>query len=111
MNIRKAIDVLSLSTLLAFSAPIMEAQAQAKTCSTSVAAANTAILVTPSDATVYNPPSRGLYIGGIGSVKVRLSATQLDVTFTDVPTGTILPVCVDMVYTTGTTATAIVMLK
>tara|TARA_R100000152_G_C6700123_1_gene129833 strand:- start:258 stop:569 length:312 start_codon:yes stop_codon:yes gene_type:complete len=60
--------------------------------------------VTKSDSTVYTEASNALYVGGAGNVKVRTSAGQA-VTFTAVAAGTTIPVSVDMVYSTGTTAT------
>ena len=65
--------------------------------------------VTLSDATVYNPPFRSLYIGGAGDLKI-MDASGNDVTFVAAPVG-ILPVEAQMVYTTGTTATDVVGLR
>jgi hypothetical protein len=54
-------------------------------------------------------PSKGLWVGGVGNVKVDL-ADGSTVTFTAVQAGTLLPVQVTKVYKTGTTATAMVFL-
>ncbi len=63
--------------------------------------------VTKSDATVFSPPALGLYVGGGGDVAVRMYGNQTAVTFTAVPTGTLLKITVDQVLSTGTGATAI----
>lgn len=68
-----------------------------------------AAAVTKSDATVL-PATRGLYIGGAGDVAVSMAADDSSVTFTAVPAGTVLPVRVKKVLSTGTTATTIVAL-
>jgi hypothetical protein len=75
-----------------------------------------AAAVTPSD--TLNIPSVStedgsgnngcvLYVGGVGNLKV-LTVGGNEVTFTDVPTGTFVPVQVLRVFATGTTATNIV---
>ncbi len=64
--------------------------------------------ITPSDTTVYDPPLYALYIGGTGAVAVVAAETGATVTFTAVPTGTILPIQVSKVMSTNTTATNIV---
>jgi len=48
-----------------------------------------------------------LYVGGVGNLKV-LTVGGNEVTFTNVPTGTFVPVQVLRVFATGTTATNIV---
>lgn len=63
-------------------------------------AAHGAVAVTKSDATVI-PITRSLYIGTSGNVKVRTADGQ---TVTFVGAFGILPVQVDMVYSTDTTA-------
>jgi hypothetical protein len=70
-------------------------------------------VVTPSDATVFAYPTRGLYIGGTGNVTVSFGATAgaAIVTFTAVPVGTFLPIAVSQVRATGTTATLIIALN
>jgi hypothetical protein len=65
--------------------------------------------VTPSDSTDFAAPCRGLYVGSGGNVvAVRLDNTA--VTFSNVPTGTVLPVIARRVNSTSTTASAIVAL-
>lgn len=76
----------------------------------STAPAHSAYAVTKSDTTVL-PTTRGLYVGGAGDVAVTMAEDQNNVTFTAVPAGSILPVQVTKVLSTGTTATAIVALN
>ena len=58
-----------------------------------------------------NNPSTGcvLYVGVTGDVKVKTVAGN-DVVFTGVPAGSFMPIQVDQVFATGTTATNIVAL-
>lgn len=62
-----------------------------------------AAAVTPNDSTNLSQPSV-IYVGGAGNVKVR-TAQGTDVTFTGVLGGTVIPVQVIRVWSTGTTAT------
>lgn len=63
--------------------------------------------VTASDSTVFAQPTRALYVGGTGDVAVRmLDGTTF--TMSAVPAGALLPVRVDMVKSTGTTATLVI---
>lgn len=62
-----------------------------------------AAAVTPNDSTNLSQPSV-IYVGGPGNVKVR-TAQGTDVTFTGVLGGTVIPVQVIRVWSTGTTAT------
>lgn len=70
--------------------------------------ASSLIAVTPSDTTVYNPPLRGLYVGGTGNVAVVAASDTSSVTLNTVPAGTFVPVIASKVLATGTTATNIV---
>jgi hypothetical protein len=75
-----------------------------------------AVDVTPSDTidSTTKVNQMILYVGGTGSVKVLMAGkTQLAdaVTFTNIPDGTFLPIVVDYVLATGTTATAIIGVK
>lgn len=66
--------------------------------------------VTPNDgADLAKIPTRGLWIGGAGNVKVDM-ADGTTVTFVGATAGSILPVQVKRVYATGTTATSITAL-
>lgn len=64
--------------------------------------------VTTSD-TAYIDPTRGLFIGGSGNLKV-MTAAGSTVTLTGVAAGSILPVSVKRVFATGTTASNIAAL-
>lgn len=77
--------------------------------------AHRAFAVVPSDATII-PVTRGLYIAVTGNVTVRMAdylndpqAAYDNVLFSNVPVG-VLPIQVDKVYSTGTSATGIVAL-
>lgn len=64
--------------------------------------------VTPSDSTVLAAGT--LFIGSTGNIKVRTKGGD-DITFTNVANSFILPVLVDMVYSTGTTASNIIIMR
>lgn len=68
-----------------------------------------ATAVTPDNTTKLATNSRALYIGTGGDVTV-LMVEGATVTFTAVPSGTTLPICIQRVNSTGTTATNIVAL-
>jgi len=63
-----------------------------------------AAAVTPNDSTNLAQPSV-IYVGGAGNVKVT-TAQGTAVTFTAVNSGTVIPVQVLRVWSTGTTATS-----
>jgi hypothetical protein len=67
-----------------------------------------AAAITPSD----TAPNQGigLYIGGDGNVALRPEGSTVDVTFTGLKAGTILPVRFNYVRATLTTATGLVRL-
>ncbi len=69
--------------------------------------ASNAAAVTTHDTNELTYVTRGLYIGGAGSVVVTIGGS--DVTFSGVPAGTILPIRVTKVKT-ASTATLIVAL-
>lgn len=69
--------------------------------------AHGAALITPSDSAVI-PITRGIFVGGAGNINVRM-ADGNTILFTGVNTG-ILPIQVDMVLSTSTTATNLVAL-
>lgn len=71
------------------------------------APAHTARAVTANDSTVIEV-TRALYVGTTGNIAVRM-ANGDTVTFTAVPVG-ILPIQVDQVHSTNTTASNIVAL-
>lgn len=74
----------------------------------SIAAATFALAVTKSDVTTFDPPTRAIYVGTTGDVAVRMALGQNDVTFPAVAGSVILPIAVDRVLSTGTTASNIV---
>jgi len=69
-----------------------------------------AVEITPTDATVLTTSIRGLYVGVTGNVSCRLvgnasaTQTQANVKFAFIPAGTILPVRLEGVWATDTTA-------
>ena len=65
------------------------------------------VAVTPSDSVVI-PMTRALYVGVGGNV--RVTDINDNVTYANVPSGSILPVQVSKVFATGTTASSIVAL-
>lgn len=73
------------------------------------ALASEAIAVTPADGTDLATTQAALFIGGAGNVKVDMTGSGT-VTFSGVAAGTFLPILVDRVYATGTTATNILAL-
>jgi hypothetical protein len=73
--------------------------------STLVQTYQVATTLTPSDTNNHN--IKALYVGGAGNVSVTTNEGTT-VTFTAVPVGSILPVAVQRVRATGTTATNLV---
>ena len=76
--------------------------------STDISNAFAAAAVTTSDATVI-PKCRALWVGVAGNVAVRHAGDGSLVTYSNVPVG-VLPVQVDKVLSTGTTATTMLAL-
>jgi hypothetical protein len=72
--------------------------------------ARNAAAVTPSDTVDLPYVSRGIYVGGLGNLKVVMASPMGDatVTFTAVPVGVLLPIAVSRVMATGTTAANLV---
>ena len=70
-----------------------------------------AVAVSPDNSNdLARAPTRALYIGGAGAVKVDMAGTGTAVVFSGVQAGTILPIRVDRVYVADTDATLIVAL-
>jgi hypothetical protein len=66
------------------------------------------VAITKSDSTVYDPPLRGIYVGGNGDLAITHADSSTAV-LVAVSAGTMLPVSnVSKVLSTGTTATNIV---
>lgn len=101
----------ALAVLSLLGPPPRQAAAQVNFCSNALYSATTGEAVTKSDTTVFTPPARAIYVGGVGDVTVRMAASQTNVTFTAVPGGSLLPVCIDQVLSTGTSASAMVILR
>ncbi len=72
--------------------------------------ATAGVAVTPSDVTVLSQTSRAIYVGTAGDITVTM-ADGNDVTFANVPAGTILPIRCTYVKSTGTDASDIVSLS
>lgn len=62
--------------------------------------------ITPDDATTYDPSFRMVYVGTGGNLTVRTVAGNTR-TFTNVQDGTFVPIQVDQIHATGTTASNI----
>ncbi len=71
--------------------------------------ASHASAVTPSDVTVFDSSTRGLYIGVAGDVTLTMESGG-SITFVGVLAGSILPVRCTQVLSTGTTAASLVAL-
>ena len=65
-----------------------------------------AFAVTPNDSTDLSETTRALYVGTAGSL-AAIMASGASVTFGSLASGTVLPVRVTRVLSTGTTASAI----
>jgi hypothetical protein len=66
-----------------------------------------AVAVVPSDTVdLAKVPTKGIYLGVSGDVKVTLSSGST-VTFTGLSSGVIHPIAAKRIYSTGTTATNI----
>lgn len=74
---------------------------------TSDESANDAVVIIASDSTKFIPPLRGIYVGVAGNIQV-ITAGGTTVLFSNVPAGFILPVEVQAVMATNTTATTMI---
>ena len=66
-----------------------------------------AFAITPHDTNELTNVTRALWVGGAGNVKVTMENGDT-VTFSGVAAGTLLPLRVRLVFTTGTTATLMI---
>ena len=71
--------------------------------------AGSAVAITPADSDL-SAVQRSLYIGSAGNLKVT-TVNGHEVTFSNVVAGSILPVTVKRVWSTGTTASSIIGLS
>ena len=71
--------------------------------------AGRALAVTPNDSTDLAFTGRALWVGVGGNISVILDEDTAAVTFVAVPSGTLLPVRVRRVRSTGTTASSLVV--
>ncbi len=68
--------------------------------------ARSGFTVTPSDTNIFTVCPRALYIGSDGNVTVKMFE-GMTLTFTNIPAGLLLPIRVQQVLKTGTTASGI----
>lgn len=87
----------------------VEAQ-PAKPQLTSTEPISQAASVTPNNGTTFTTQCRAIYIGTTGTITVDVANGGTNLTFSGAAAGSILPVRVKKVYSTGTTATGIVCL-
>lgn len=71
--------------------------------------ARRAVAVTTSDTVVYEQPTRAIYVGGSGNLRVDMVSGGT-VTFVGLPAGAVLPIQVERIYATSTTATNLIAL-
>lgn len=71
--------------------------------------ARRATAVTTSDTVVYEQPTRAIYVGGPGNLKVDMVSGGT-VTFVGLSAGTVLPIQAERIYATLTTATNLIAL-
>jgi hypothetical protein len=69
--------------------------------------ADRAAAITPNDSTLFTQET-ALYVGTGGTLVVNMWGANEETTFNNVPNGTFLPILVDKVMATGTTASNIV---
>lgn len=70
--------------------------------------AASAVAITPSDSVDLETPTRGLYVGAAGNVKVDMVDNGTAIVFTGLAAGVIHPIRCKRVYSTGTSATGLV---
>lgn len=103
-----AIAVLVLLSAVLWAPTIIEAQS--KPLLTSTEPISSAVAVTPNNGTTFTTICRALYIGSDGNVTVDVQNGGTNLAFTGAKAGSILPIRVKRVYSTGTSSTGIVCL-
>ena len=68
-----------------------------------------AAAIQPSDGARLGHATRAVYVGGAGALRVEMMGGE-EIVFAGLGAGTLLPVRVQKVFATGTTATALVAL-
>lgn len=68
-----------------------------------------AVAVSPSDSADLASVTKGVWVGGVGDLKVTMFGGEA-VVFTAVPAGTYLPIAVKRIWSTGTSASNIAAL-
>ena len=70
--------------------------------------ARTGFAITPSDDADLTVATRGIYVGGGGDITVDFVDSGTSIVLASVVAGTVLPIRVSRVYSTGTSATNLV---
>ena len=70
--------------------------------------AHRAATINPNNTLVFEQPTRGIYVGSFGNLTVDMADGGSSILFVGVQGGTVLPIQVTRVYSTGTTATNMV---
>lgn len=84
------------------------ADAFSKTFSTLDGPASSSFSPSANSTNTFSQPTRALYVGTTGNVHVRMLKNQANALFVAVPAGTILPIRVDTIWDTTTTANSFV---
>lgn len=72
--------------------------------------AHNGVVITKSNSDIFARPTRAVYVGGTGHMKVRFVGGQDNVLLSAIPAGSLLPIAIDKIYDTDTTATLMVAL-
>lgn len=63
-----------------------------------------------SDSVIFPDPTRSIFVGGAGNLKVLLAGDPAPITLTGIAAGSQLTVAVVQIFSTGSTATNVVAL-